>query len=320
MVNLPFVSVLVPAFNEEEFINECLLQLRNQDYPSSSYEIIVMDNGSKDSTVDICKSHGVNVIDASGRLIGGVRNLGAKHAQGEVLAYIDADCIASTDWISNGVTTLLSDKSLGALGGGFGVRADASWVEKAWVISEFDDDFISSDILATGSFFIKKEIFIKVGGFNEKIKAGEDTEISRSLLKHGFSLALTKSVNVIHLGYPRTLGKFFIRQFWQSSDYLRTRKKGFDAVFSVTLIFIFLFFMALASLLLGTYFYILFFIGGISCSSVLAVYRFKKSRHRLDVFLFLKVFFLNYLYLVARSGGLLRSIFSELKSFFVQRL
>lgn len=314
MENLPFVSVLVPAFNEEDFISECLRQLRNQDYPSSLYEIIVMDNGSEDSTVDICNSHGVSVVNASGRLIGGVRNLGAKHAQGQVLAYIDADCIASTDWISNGVKNLYSDASLGAIGGGFGIRDDASWVEQAWVISEFDDDFISSNILATGSFFIKKETFVKIGGFNDKVKAGEDTEISKSLINYGYSLALMKSINVIHLGYPRTLGKFFIRQFWQSSDYLRTRKNGFDAVFTVTMIFLFCFVFALVSFLLGSCFYILFFVGCISCGLALAVYRFKRSRHRLDVFLFLKVFLLNCLYLIARSGGLLRSAFSEFKS------
>src|SRR5690554_7504849 len=116
-----FISVIVPAHNEDKYISQCLESLSTQDYPKSLYEIIVVDNNSADKTSEIAANFNVKILQQSTGPVGAVRNAGASLAKGGLLAFIDADCVAPKDWLSIGTRALLASDSA-AYGGGSDLR------------------------------------------------------------------------------------------------------------------------------------------------------------------------------------------------------
>jgi glycosyltransferase involved in cell wall biosynthesis len=93
------ISVIIPTFNEEENIAQCLVSLSHQSIPRSEYEIIVVDGGSKDATCEIAKKYADQVFTQTSRKVGGARNDGVKAAKGEIIATTDADCILPPHWL-----------------------------------------------------------------------------------------------------------------------------------------------------------------------------------------------------------------------------
>jgi len=94
------ISVIIPTFNEEENIAQCLVSLSHQTVPRNEYEIIVVDGGSKDATCDIAKKYADHEFTQTSKKLGGARNDGVMVAQGEIVATTDADCILPSDWIA----------------------------------------------------------------------------------------------------------------------------------------------------------------------------------------------------------------------------
>lgn len=94
------ISVVIPTFNEEENIAQCLVSLRHQTVPRSEYEIIVVDGGSKDRTCEIAKKYADRVFIQTSPGVGGARNDGIMAAAGEIVATTDADCILPPSWIA----------------------------------------------------------------------------------------------------------------------------------------------------------------------------------------------------------------------------
>src|SRR5512137_2308327 len=93
------ISVIIPTFNEEENIAQCLVSLSHQTVPRSEYEIIVVDGGSKDATCEIAKKYADLVFTQTSKKVGGARNDGVNAARGEIVATTDADCILPPNWI-----------------------------------------------------------------------------------------------------------------------------------------------------------------------------------------------------------------------------
>lgn len=308
----PFVSVLIPAYNEEDNILKCLESIHRQTYPNDRYEIIVMDNGSTDSTYSLALGVGCRVIDAKGLSIGGVRNIGANLSNGEVLAYIDADCVAGNDWLDNGVDILYKNSEVGAVGGKCYVPDGATWVQRAWGWKCPEFEMREANILSTGSFFVKTNVFIEVGGFNDSLTAGEDTEISRKIVNTDRKLYLSSKVGVIHLGYPSSIFDFVKRQIWQSTDYIKTTKNKKDPVFVLVHLFLI---SAFASLFSAVFFedsgslVFIFVVATIAVAMFLSIYRHIKLHRGSDFLLLLQSIVLNYLYLLGRSIGLIKSYF-----------
>jgi len=93
------ISVIVPSFNEEENIAQCLVSLSHQTVSKSEYEIIVVDGGSTDKTCEIARKYADKVFIQRSKKVGGARNDGVMAAKGEIIATTDADCILPSDWI-----------------------------------------------------------------------------------------------------------------------------------------------------------------------------------------------------------------------------
>ncbi|MFB6209883.1 MAG: glycosyltransferase family 2 protein [Candidatus Nanohaloarchaea archaeon] len=85
----PYISILVPARNEEENLERLFQKLEEQDY--SDYEVVVVDGGSTDGTVDVAESRGARVLEGPQKGTAVARNLGWRNARGEVIYFLDAD-------------------------------------------------------------------------------------------------------------------------------------------------------------------------------------------------------------------------------------
>lgn len=109
------ISVIVPVFNEEEYIEKCLISLKNQIEPA--FEIIVVDNNCTDKTIDIAKKYNVKIIKEKIPGIRPARDAGFNAAKGEILAKTDADTILPADWTKRIRESFEKDSTLLGLSG-----------------------------------------------------------------------------------------------------------------------------------------------------------------------------------------------------------
>ncbi len=241
----PLVSIIIPAYNEESYIGRCLESLKRQAYPEDRIEVIVVDNGSTDTTPAIARDHGARLeIDAEAR-VGGLRNHGARMSRGTVLAFLDADCVAPPNWIETAVAELGGDETLGAIGGNYLVEDRASWIEKVWAVRPATRRQ-RVPYLAAGDLILRRRIFEDLGGFDESLHAGEDEEFCSRLRATGLTIAKTPACSVIHLGYPKTLREVLTREMWHGSSQLESAATILDRA----LLAVHLFALALAVLCL----------------------------------------------------------------------
>jgi glycosyltransferase involved in cell wall biosynthesis len=182
------ISVIIPAFNEEKFLGNCLLSLKEQDF--KDFEIIVVDNNSTDKTAEIAKKFGAILVSEKKQGVAFARNKGAKIAEGEILVFTDADTILPKNWLSRIQKEFERDKELIAFGGScefysgpISARISSKFLLKPFLIL---DKFFSGGFNLMGcNMAIKRETFFKIGGFNENLKLNEDVEISYRLRKIG---------------------------------------------------------------------------------------------------------------------------------------
>lgn len=116
MDRLPFISVVIPAYNEEKYLPYCLKSLKNQIYPKNKYAIIVIDNNSTDKTIAIAKKFGATVIKEKKQGHVYSLNTGLKNAVGDIFAVTDADSIPSLDWLKTIAETFENQLIVGVTG------------------------------------------------------------------------------------------------------------------------------------------------------------------------------------------------------------
>ncbi|MEM2896256.1 MAG: glycosyltransferase [Candidatus Bathyarchaeia archaeon] len=181
------ISIIIPSLNEERYIKKCLLSLLNQSY-DKDYEIIVVDGGSTDKTIDIAKKFADKVI-VSSRPVGKARNSGARIAKGNIYAFIDADTIASREWLSTIEKSLIGQKEVaGVLGptlpydgcawDHISYKIATCWLQKFSLMLRFPH-------VAGFNCAYKKDPFWKAGGFDEKRTLSEDVMLSFKIREFG---------------------------------------------------------------------------------------------------------------------------------------
>lgn len=221
MLPLPTVSVIIPAFNEEKFIGKTLDGVRNQDYPKDRIEISVVDNGSTDRTQEICREFGVPVIDAPGLRVGALRNRGAEKAAGEVLAFLDADCVPASDWLSSAVKSLGQEPCV--TGAQYMVPQDAWWGERIWFAQPKQGRSVALHINA-GNLIVRRDLFQNLGGFDVNMASGEDAEFCLRASAE-VRVITDSSIRVVHYGNPKNLKGILLREIWHGMGALEIGKR-----------------------------------------------------------------------------------------------
>ena len=207
----PKVSVIVCSYNGAKTLGRCLESLKHIEYPD--YEVILVDDGSKDNTQEIAARHPwiVNVRQENSGL-SVARNVGAQTATGEVLAYTDSDCMADPEWLYFMVGTLLSGNYAGVGGPNISPPAE-NWIQACVAAAPGGPnhvlltDLVAEHIPGCNMAFYKWA-FEKVGGFDpEYRKAGDDVDFCWRLQQKGEIIGFSPSSIVWH--YRRfTLGAF----------------------------------------------------------------------------------------------------------------
>jgi GT2 family glycosyltransferase len=216
----PTVSVIIPALNEERYIEQCLRSIRGLDYPSSRLEVIVIDNGSIDRTVSIAKDYADKLYILRHARVGALRNYGASEASADILAFLDADCVVRPSWLQWAVRSL----SVGpcVTGAEYEVSENATWVERAWFSQTRRGRHVTTHING-GNLFVHKQLFNKVGGFDVSLVSGEDYEFCQRVRRYGKIIADSR-IRVVHMGNPKTLRQFFRREVWHGLGMLGSAK------------------------------------------------------------------------------------------------
>jgi glycosyltransferase involved in cell wall biosynthesis len=177
------VSIIVPAHNEEKLIGATLRTLAaSAAAMGDPYEIIVVDDGCTDRTADIARDHGARVVAVNVRHIAAARNAGAREARGALFVFIDAD----TQIPETVLRRALDAWREGAVGGGAMAVFEEGAPRWATVMISATCWFMRRARWAAGCFvFVRRDVFERVGGFNERFYAGEEIHLSRAVKKHG---------------------------------------------------------------------------------------------------------------------------------------
>jgi len=212
------VSVVIPALNEERHIGDCLASLaRLHSAAAGAIEVIVVDNGSTDKTVDIAESFrhslDVRVIRRPGVSVSAARNCGASHANGELLAFLDADCVVPEGWLES-AGAQLALPGCGLVGAFYTLPAGSSWVATTWAghLSRVPNGEVS--YVGAHNMVLCRSVFHRVGGFDESLQTNEDYEFCQRIAAAGLKVFACDAASVIHLGTPQSLGDFFRRERW----------------------------------------------------------------------------------------------------------
>lgn len=184
VVEMTEISFVVPAYNEEEWIERCVDCIRNAaEQTELRYEVIVADNRSTDRTATKARQAGAQVVRESVRQIARVRNTGARQAKGTFLVFVDADTLISPELVERTVQRLRSGE---VVGGGATLTLDRELRWSMKVGLHVWNTISKRFRLAAGSYlFCRRDVFEDVGGFNENLYASEELDLSVRLKRRG---------------------------------------------------------------------------------------------------------------------------------------
>lgn len=225
-------SVIIPALNEEENIGRCVAALKEIDMPDvdMGLEIIVVDNGSQDRTVEIARGLGATVYVQPDLTIGGVRNYGAARSRGDILAFVDADCVVSKSWLTRAAGTI-GRESADMVGSFHDIPDEFSWVARTAKLVDNTKTGTDVQFIPSGNMIVKRSSFDAVGGFTETLETSEDVDLCHKLKQSGFKLFLDPGIRSVHLRARKGIGDLIKKEMWYGKNMcsvflsdLRTRK------------------------------------------------------------------------------------------------
>jgi len=223
-----FVSVVMPVRNEADFIDRSLMAVLAQNYPSESMEIIVADGLSTDATrtqiekLKLTSNIPIYVVDNPERIAPSGLNRAIDKAQGEIIVRVDGHCEIEPDYVANCVKYLQAGRAEGVggpietLGETLQARAIAVAMSSTFGVggSAFrtvNDREMYVDTVAFPGY--KREIFKKVGYFNEELVRNQDDEFNYRLRKFGGRILLAPDIRSRY--YSRSNFKSLWRQYFQ---------------------------------------------------------------------------------------------------------
>lgn len=209
---LPFVTIVIPAYNAETTLPACLKSLCELTYPQTQTEIIVVNNNSQDNTRAVIQTFAprVRCLDEKKRGPAAARNCGIAHAQGEIIAFTDADCIVEPDWLTRLIVPL-RDETVGAVGGAILSARSKNPIELFGEQIHSQENAIclyKPGYVATPNWASPKNLLLQLGMFDEQFQGGEDTDLAWRILQAGKRLAYQPSARVYHRNATTLRGLF----------------------------------------------------------------------------------------------------------------
>lgn len=223
---LPLVTIAMPAYNEENYIEACIRSVQEQDYPADRIEILVADGRSADRTREILAELAeadprIRVVDNPERLQAAGLNKLIREARGEIVVRMDVHCEYAPSYVRKCVETM---EKTGAdnVGGAQRARARTGFqralcaalasplgVGGAGYRDASKEGFV--DTVFLGAF--RRKIFETIGLYDPKAITNEDAELNQRLLESGGKIYLSKEIEVHY--YPRDSFKTLAKQYYK---------------------------------------------------------------------------------------------------------
>ena len=216
-MSLPFLSIVIPVRNEEKHIAEVLEQIISQEYPQDKLEILVVDGKSGDNTKEIVRDFMkrysfIRLLDNPKILSSSARNLGAREAKGDIVVYIDGHCQIPDQKLLKNIASCFEKSGADCLGRsqplipGDRTITQAITIARTSSLGHNPESLIYSDFEGfidptSCAAIYKKEVFQKVGFFDENFDACEDVEFNLRVKQAGLKCYLSPSLAVRY--YPR---------------------------------------------------------------------------------------------------------------------
>jgi len=199
-----FVSVVVPVYEEEGSLERCLRSLEAQAWPDDRYEVIVVDNGNTEEFAARVTSfpHVELVVeDRPGSFA--ARNRGVAASRGDVLAFIDCDCIADSGWIQGGVEALQRQGG-GVIAGEVDMFVEDPERTTMWDLHDLAWGVPQRTLVerlqcaTTANAFTTRAVFDRLGGFDPNILSGGDREFGIRAVRAGLPMSVAEKARVRH--------------------------------------------------------------------------------------------------------------------------
>lgn len=198
----PSVSVIVPIYNAQRTVEDCLESLLALDYPRDRLQLLCVDNASTDRTPQILARYAtrIRVLHEDKRGPAAARNRGLRCATGEVIAFTDSDCVVDRLWLRFLVAPL-HDASIGAVGGTILSKRPCNSIERFGeqihdherAIHEFMPPYV-----ITMNWSSRLSVLRDVGLFNEELLRSQDVDLSYRLFQAGYTLAYEPRAVIYH--------------------------------------------------------------------------------------------------------------------------
>lgn len=220
-----FITIIVPCRNEKRYIGKCLDSIVSQSYPKDKFEVLVVDGMSEDETREVVGEYAkrcpfIKILDNPKRITPISMNIGINNAKGDIIMKIDAHTIYKKDYISNCVK-YLKEYNADNIGGILKATAENNTlISKSIVLSISSPFGVGSsyfrigcrepkwvDTVAFGCY--KREVFEKIGIYNEKLARSQDIELNLRLKKAGGKILLHP--DIIGYYYPPSEFTAFLR-------------------------------------------------------------------------------------------------------------
>jgi len=218
MNNSPFVSIVIPAYNASKTISKAINASLEQTYSLDKIEIIIVDDGSTDTTADIIKNFPVKYLSQKNSGPATARNLGWRSAKGEIILFTDSDCVPGKDWVRKMVAMFEFD-DIAAVGGTYG-NANPEYIVSLCIHHEilYRHSTLPEYVKYLGSFNlgVRKKVLEEMNGFDESytIACGEDADLTYRISYKDYKLRFSRDVEVGH-HFPTNFLKFLKQQFWR---------------------------------------------------------------------------------------------------------
>lgn len=217
MENKPLISVVIPAYNEEKYLGNCLQSLKEQTFPSAEVEVIVVDNNSTDGTSTIAKNFPVRLVKETTQGYVYSLNRGMEEAKGEIVAVTDADTILDKGWLTV-INNSFKDRQVVGITGEVipqGKTLLLVYLGKIIYTLFLKITFGLGKPNLTGfNLAVRKSAYEKVGGLNLKYQMSPDVELGLKLTKVG-KVKFISQMRVY--GSMRRWEKNPVKTLWQYS-------------------------------------------------------------------------------------------------------
>jgi glycosyltransferase involved in cell wall biosynthesis len=181
----PRISVLVPCFNQGDFVEDAIASVRAQTF--KDWELIVVDDGSTDAStvarLDTLKNAGTAVLRTGNLGLPAARNLAARHASGSVFCSLDADDRLAPQWFEKGLTVLDEQPDVAFVSHWLQAFGDENWT---WTPASCDLPALLARNTVNGAALVRRDVFFEAGGYDESMRDGcEDWDLWLRLVEEG---------------------------------------------------------------------------------------------------------------------------------------